>query len=303
MNSYFSSKKTLFLAAFLLIATFTGEFAGGLLFGSLSLLSDSFHVLGDLMSIVIALGSLMIAQRKAPSRQMAFGFHRLEVMSALFNGLLLSVISAFIFVEAWGRFTHPSEINTTGALIIGVIGLCVNAVIATIFHKGQSVKRNDVNIESAYFHILGDLLASFAVVSGIVAIKIFNLPVIDPIIAGFVSLMILFSAGRVLYKSSAILLHKSPQDIDRVRKRVLKIEGVENLMDVRLWQVCSHLTVGTAHVIVNVDKVEETDMIKQKIKSIMREEFDIRDMTLECETHDMSNRHHHTFQHEHSLSN
>ena len=301
MNSYFSSKKTLSLAAFLLIATFAGEFAGGLLFGSLSLLSDSFHVLGDLMSIVIALGSLMIAQRKTPTRQMAFGFHRLEVMSALFNGLLLSVISAFIFVEAWGRFTHPSAINTTGALIIALIGLLVNTVVVTLFHKRHSVDKNDVNIESAYFHIIGDLLASFAVVSGIVAIKIFNIPIIDPIIAGFVSLLILFSAGRVLYKSSAILLHKSPQDIERVRNRVLKIDGVENLMDVRLWQVCSHLTVGTAHVIVNVNKVEETDTIKQQIESIMREEFDIRDMTLECETHDMSNKHRHTFQHEHSL--
>tara|TARA_B100000315_G_scaffold188911_1_gene178671 strand:+ start:190 stop:1101 length:912 start_codon:yes stop_codon:yes gene_type:complete len=301
MNSYFSSKKTLSLAAFLLIATFTGEFVGGLLFGSLSLLSDSFHVLGDLMSIVIALGSLMIAQRKTPTRQMAFGFHRLEVMSALFNGLLLSVISAFIFVEAWYRFTHPSAINTTGALIIALIGLVVNTVVVTLFHKRHAVDKNDVNIESAYFHIIGDLLASFAVVSGIVAIKIFNLPIIDPIIAGFVSLLILFSAGRVLYKSSAILLHKSPQDIERVRNRVLKIDGVENLMDVRLWQVCSHLTVGTAHVIVNVNKVEETDTIKQQIKSIMREEFDIRDITLECETHDMSNKHQHTFQHEHSL--
>ena len=299
MTTRFTSRKTLLIAATLLTVTFLAELIGGIAFGSLSLISDSFHVISDLISILIAYLSLTIARRKAPSQQMAFGYHRLEVMSALFNGILLSVISAFIFVAAWSRFQHPSVIDTTGALLVAVLGLLVNFVIVTFFHRSSREIRRDINIRGAYYHVLGDILASISVVAGIMAIKIFDKPVIDPIVAGFVALLILIGAGRVLYQSAEILLHKSPQDIDRVRGRVQEIDGVKDFVDVRLWQVCSHLTVGTAHVIVSVDSLEETEAIKRKIKSIIQDEFDIRDMTLECETPDMSANHEHRFEHEH----
>lgn len=299
MNAHLNSRKTLIFAALLLGVTFFAELFGGIIFGSLSLLSDSFHVLSDLTSILVVFASLTLAVRKRPTRQMTFGYHRLEVISALFNGLLLSVVAAFILLEAWKRYQNPLEIQTTGALIVGIIGLIINIIIAAFFQRSTSDTKKDVNIQSAYYHIIGDILASVSVVVGITAIKIFDQPVIDPIIAAFISIIILTSAGRVLYKSSEILLHKSPQDIDRVCERILKVQGVEDFIDVRLWQVCSHLTVGTAHVVVSVQMIQETERIKQKIKSIIREEFDIRDITLECETPDMSNRHHHSFQHEH----
>lgn len=294
-----ASKKTLLFAALLLTSTFLAELIGGVVSGSLSLVSDAFHVLSDLSAILIAYVSLAIAQRTAPTQRMAFGYHRLEVISALFNGLLLSLISAFIFVEAWSRFTNPTEINTTYALIIAIIGLAVNLVVARKFHQSSTHIEKDVNIRSAYLHVLGDILASISVITGITAVRLLDMPVIDPVVAGFVAVLLLMGAGRVLYKSAEILLQKSPQDIDRVRKRVIEIKGVEDFLDVRLWQVCSHLTVGTAHVVVSVDSLEETEEIKREIKSIIQDEFDIRDMTLECETAGMSGDHPHRFQHEH----
>ncbi len=136
-------------------------------------------------------------------------------------------------------------------------------------------------------------------VAGIIAIEVFDQPVIDPIVAAFVASLLLVGAGRVLYASAEILLQKSPQDIDRVRQRVMEIDGVKDFLDVRLWQVCSHLTVGTAHVVVSVDSLEATEQIKKNIRSIIQEEFDVRDITLECETESSAEEHSHQFEHHH----
>lgn len=299
MTVRLTSRKTLLMAASLLAITFIGELAGGIIFGSLSLVSDSFHVVSDLISILIAYLSLSVAQKKGPTQQMAFGYHRLEVISALFNGLLLGVIAAFILTEAWSRFQNPGTIDTTGALIVAGLGLAVNVTVAVLIHRSQGSPRRDINIRAAYLHVLGDILASLSVVTGMVAIKVFDRPGIDPLVSAFIAVLILVGAGRVLYRSAEILLHKSPQDIDRLRNRVLEIGGVRDFADVRLWQVCSHLTVGTAHVVVSVNSLEETEPIKRKIKTIIQDEFDIRDITLECETAEMSVRHPHTFEHEH----
>ena len=298
MSGHFTSQKVLKTAALLLSITFLAELLGGIVFGSLSLISDSFHVISDLGSILIASFALSVAQKRHPTQQMAFGYHRLEVMSALFNGIVLSIISAIIFLEAWERFRNPGEIQAGGAFVIAVIGLVVNLIVIRFFHHAPD-RHHDVNIRSAYLHIMGDILASVSVVVGIGAIKLFNMPIIDPIVAAFVALLLLIGASRVLYASAEILIHKSPQDIDHVRQRVLQIDGVKDLLDVRLWQVCSHLTVGTAHVVVSVDSLEATGPIKQNIRSIIQEEFDVRDITLECETEKGSKEHSHRFEHQH----
>tara|TARA_B100000029_G_scaffold501463_1_gene574891 strand:- start:4446 stop:5345 length:900 start_codon:yes stop_codon:yes gene_type:complete len=298
INNHLNSQKVLTIVAILLIITFFAELLGGIVFGSLSLISDAFHVIADLGSILIASLALSVAQRRKPTQQMAFGYHRLEVISALFNGVILSIIAAFIFLEAWKRFHNPNIIDTKGALSIAVIGLFINIIVIRFFHFSND-RHHDVNIKSAYLHILGDILASISVVCGMIAIQIFEQPIIDPIIAAFVALILIVGASRVLYSSAEILLQKSPQDIENVRQRIIKIDGVKDFLDIRLWQVCSHLTVGTAHVVVNVESLQETEVIKENIRLIIQEEFDVRDMTLECETEKIAIKHSHKFEHHH----
>ncbi|MBF88720.1 MAG: hypothetical protein CMG75_03490 [Candidatus Marinimicrobia bacterium] len=298
INNHLNSQKVLTIVAILLIITFFAELLGGIVFGSLSLISDAFHVIADLGSILIASLALSVAQRRKPTQQMAFGYHRLEVISALFNGVILSIIAAFIFLEAWKRFHNPNIIDTKGALSIAVIGLFINIIVIRFFHFSND-RHHDVNIKSAYLHILGDILASISVVCGMIAIQIFEQPIIDPIIAAFVALILIVGASRVLYSSAEILLQKSPQDIENVRQRIIKIDGVKDFLDIRLWQVCSHLTVGTAHVVVNVESLQETEVIKENIRVIIQEEFDVRDMTLECETEKIAINHSHKFEHHH----
>ena len=298
MRSFNNSQNTLFITSLLLIITFIVEFLGGILFGSLSLLSDSFHVLADLSSILIAFFALSIAVKKKPSNKMAFGFHRIEVMSALFNGIILSIISVFILFEALSRFKKPGLIDTNSTLVIALIGFIVNVIVIRLFHKNID-KKKDVNIKSAYLHIMGDLFSSASVIIGIVSIKLFNVSIIDPIIAILIAILLIIGAIRVLYKSTEILLQKSPQDIEKLKKRILKINEVIDFLDIRLWQVCSHLTVGTAHVVVSNDSIKSTRKIKENIKLIFNEEFNIRDITLEFETPEEANNHSHLFQYNH----
>ena len=115
-KNHFNSQKVLTIAAVLLTLTFFAELLGGIAFGSLSLISDAFHVIADLGSILIASLALSVAQRRKPTQQMAFGYHRLEVISALFNGVVLSIISAVIFLEAWKRFNNQHIVETKGAV-------------------------------------------------------------------------------------------------------------------------------------------------------------------------------------------
>ena len=229
MQNQFTSQKALMIAAFLLTITFFAELFGGIAFGSLSLISDAFHVIADLGSILIASFALSVAHRRQPTQQMTFGYHRLEVISALFIGVVLSIISAVIFLEAWERFSNPGIIDTQGALIIAITGLVINIIVIRFFHHAPD-RHRDINIKSAYLHILGDVLASISVVTGIIAVKVFQQPIIDPIVAAFIALLLIIGAGRVLYASAEILLQKSPQDVDNVRQRVLKIEGVKDFL-------------------------------------------------------------------------
>jgi len=298
MENFNNSQKTLFIASLLLIITFIFELLGGILFGSLSLLSDSFHVLADLSSILIAFFALTIAQNKKPSNKMAFGFHRIEVMSALFNGIILSIISVFILFEALSRFKKPDLIDTNSTLIIALIGFIVNIIVMRLFYKNTD-KKKDVNIKSAYLHIIGDLFSSASVIVGIISIKLFGISIIDPIIAILIAIILIIGAIRVLYTSTEILLQKSPQDIEKLKKRILKINEVIDFLDIRLWQVCSHLTVGTAHVVVSNDSIKSTSKIKKNIKLIFNEEFNIRDITLEFETPEEANNHSHSFKYNH----
>jgi len=298
MKNFNNSQKTLFIVSLLLFITFIVELLGGILFGSLSLLSDSFHVLADMSSIVITFFALTIAEKKKPSNKMAFGFHRIEVMSALFNGITLSIISVFILFEALSRFNKPNVIDTNSSLIVALIGFIVNIIVIRLFYK-NSDKKKDVNIKSAYLHIISDLLSSLSVIVGIISIKIFGISIIDPIIAILIAIILIIGSIKVLYTSTEILLQKSPQDIEKLKKRILKINEVIDFLDIRLWQVCSHLTVGTAHVVVSNNSIKSTSKIKKNIKLIFNEEFNVRDITLEFETLEESNNHSHVFKYNH----
>ena len=291
-----SGRKLLWVIALLAIV-FLGEILGGFLSGSLSLISDSFHVLGDTFALVLALGALTIANRKLPTDKMTYGYGRLEVLSALLNGATLIAASAIIVYQAVGRFMAPQDVQVAIALPIAALGLAANGVAAVILRSGR-FHRHDLNIQAAYLHVVADFGASVAVILGLIAIRLTALSIIDPIVATLISLVLFVGAIRVLRQGAGILLQQSPHDIDKLRDLVRTVDNVVDIDDFRLWQICSHMVIGTAHIITDVESLKETEEISNRISCLLAEHYQVKHLTLQFETRKMWEGHTHEVRHE-----
>lgn len=291
-----SGRRLLWVIALLLI-TFVGEILGGIFSGSLSLISDSFHVLGDTFALGLALAALAIANRRPSTDKMTYGYGRLEVLSALLNGATLVAASAVIVYQAAQRFLTPQEVAVGIALPVAAVGLVVNAIAAFVLRSGR-FHQHDLNVRAAYLHVLADFGASVAVILGLVAIHWTGLGIIDPIIATLISLVLFLGAVRVLKQGTGILLQQSPHDIDKLRDLVRTVSNVIDIDDFRLWQICSHMVIGTAHIITDVKSLEETEEISNRICSLLEERYQVKHLTLQFETREMWERHTHEVRHE-----
>ncbi|MCZ6602896.1 MAG: cation diffusion facilitator family transporter [Planctomycetota bacterium] len=281
----------------LLVLTFFAEFIGGNISGSLSLVSDSFHVLGDTFALGLAFGALTIANRRLPTEKMTYGYGRLEVLSALLNGVTLVAASVVIFYQATQRFFSPPDVQVSLALPIAMVGLGVNGFAAYVLRSGR-VHLHDLNIRGAYLHVLADFGASVAVIAGLIAIRITGAAIIDPIVAAGISVVLIVGAARVLRQGAGILLQQSPHDVAQLRDLIRTVDHVVEIDDFRLWQICSHMVIGTAHVITDVESLEETEEISNQIRSLLEERYQVKHLTLQFETQKMWEQHTHEVRHE-----
>jgi cobalt-zinc-cadmium efflux system protein len=254
------------------------EVIGGLISGSLALLSDAGHMLVDGLSLGISLGAITIAHR-LPTKQRTFGFHRVEVLAALVNGVILFILSGVILYEAYLRFLKPEPVNSEIMLIVAAIGLVANLVIAY-----GLTGSHDLNIRGAFLHVIGDALSSFAVVGGAIVISFTGYLAIDPILSALLVVVILFSTYRLIRDSVVILLQFTPRDVDfdAMVKDMESVRGVDGVHDIHIWALCSHVNVLDAHVYSCEQDVFRRDEIKDEIKKHL-EKFNIRHSTLEFE--------------------
>lgn len=220
---------------------FVVELAGGILFGSVALISDAIHMLFDMLAYAMAFGASYTVERFEGGEEWSYGLHRLEPAAAFVNGVLLLPMVGYIVYESYQRFLDPVAIDPTLTLVIAVGGLLVNLGSVYVLQGGEM----SLNERGAFYHLLGDAGGSVAVIVSTVAVAIFDLPVADPFAAVLIALIILWSAGRVLRESTAILLERSPIDPDEVRDELGQIDGIDAVEDVHVWQICSQLTVAT----------------------------------------------------------
>ncbi len=254
------------------------EVAGGFLSDSLALLSDAGHMLVDGLSLGITLGAILIS-RRLPSKQRTFGFHRIEVLAALINGVILFILSGVILYEAYLRFLRPEPVNSGIMLVIAMIGLAANLVIAY-----GLTGSHDLNIRSAFLHVIGDALSSLAVVGGAIVIAVTGYLAIDPILSAVLVVVILISTYRLIRDSVGILLQFTPRDVDfdAMVKDMESVKGVDGVHDIHVWALCSHVNVLDAHVYSCEQDVARRDTIKDELKRHL-EKFNIRHSTLEFE--------------------
>ncbi|HPM41805.1 MAG TPA: cation diffusion facilitator family transporter, partial [bacterium] len=207
------------------------EVAGGLLSGSLALLSDAGHMFSHLFALAVAYFAILISCRP-PTEAQSFGFYRAEILAAMVNGFSLLIVVAWILYEAWVRLMNPAGIAGAQMLVVAAIGLVVNAVTALLL-RGAS--HQDINIRGAFIHVLGDLFSSVGVVAAAAVISLTGWTAIDPIVSAGIALVILYWAAKLLWDAARILLQSTPRDIthekisEALSGEIAEIRGVHHI--------------------------------------------------------------------------
>ena len=276
-------KKPLKLAIILTAIIFVAEVIGGILSGSLSLLGDAAHMLQDTIALILSLGAMIIAER-LPTPTKTFGYHRVEIAAAVVNGLLLIAVSALIIREAVDRFLHPQSIDSTTMLAVALIGLAANLASAYFLHGSH-----DLNVRSAFLHVLGDTLSSVAVILAAVWIAFTGQTIVDPLLGIVIAIVILVSSFSILRDALRILLQFAPKDVAvaDVIAAIESVPGVSGVHNVHLWTLCSNINVLDTHVYCCEADPEVQERIKTEIRHRL-ETFRIGHSTLEFECRECS---------------
>ncbi|EHQ36350.1 cation diffusion facilitator family transporter [Methanoplanus limicola] len=271
-------RKPIKIALFITFFFFLVEVAGGLLSGSLALISDAGHMFSDLFSLLLSLGAMTLALQ-LPTKQRTYGYHRVEILAAFINSILLLLVSTFILWEAYQRLLNPTPVQGGLMLIVACIGLAVNLGVMFLLHGSHNL-----NVRSAFLHVMGDTISSVAVIASAVWISFTGQVIADPILSGFIAVLIVISAVRILRETLIIFLQFTPQsvDFDMVVADMTSVKGVEGVHHVHLWSLCSDINVIDAHVYSSVRDFEKTEQMKQEIKTRLKN-YKILHSTLEFE--------------------
>jgi cobalt-zinc-cadmium efflux system protein len=257
------SQKRLFLSLLVTIGIFIAEVIGGILSHSLALLSDAGHVLTDAFALGLSLIALLIMKRPSDHRA-TYGYQRIGLIAALVNGVSLVVIALFIFIEAYKRYYSPPEINTSVMLSIAPAGLAGNLVMTWILGH----KHEDLNMKSAWLHVLGDAISSVGVIVAGLVIKYTGWVLADTIASGVVGVMIIVGGSRVIKETLWILLELSPvgYHAEDLARTIAEIPDVRDVHDVHVWSIGHGIPAISCHVRVNDQKISEADDIRKDIE-------------------------------------
>ena len=278
---------------------FLAQGLGGLWTGSLGLVSDSLENLNDAVVNLLALAGIRLANRREPCERWTYGWHRIEIFNTLLGVILLVVLAGAVLYEAWQRLRHPHQIQLGWAIAFSALGLLLNlAATFVLVPQGRGQER-DLNLRSAYLHALGDSLANVAVMVGMVVIRLTGWHWVDPLLAAGIAALILRGAFLLLRDALDILMHRAAFDQEEAKRQLLLLPGILGVEDLRSWRVCSHLTVCSAHVIVETERLEDTEAHQHRIEHLLEDHFGVRHLTLHFETAAMAQRHLHRFRHEH----
>ncbi|WRP07950.1 cation diffusion facilitator family transporter [Rossellomorea aquimaris] len=283
------NKKAL-LISFLFIFTFMiVEVIGGIITNSLALLSDAGHMLSDAAALGLSLAAFYIGE-KASDKGKTYGYKRFEILAAFINGITLILVSLYIFWEAYHRFIVTPMVSP-GMMVIAIIGLAVNIIVAWILMRGDT--EHNLNVRSAFLHVLGDMLGSVGAIAAGLLIYFFNWNLADPIASVMVAILIVISGWRVTKDSIHILMEGSPKGIDteEVKNSLASIPGVIEVHDLHVWCITSGFTALSCHVVVGNEVNRDTILLR--LSAYLEEEFGIHHSTIQVEGKSATEGHHH----------
>jgi cobalt-zinc-cadmium efflux system protein len=275
------SGKPLKISLAIVLVVMVAEIVGGFISGSLALIGDAGHMLVDALALSLSLFAITIARRPASANR-TYGYHRIEIMAALANGVILIVVAGYIFYEAYQRFAEPPEVKAPLMLIVAAVGLVAN--IAGIYLlKGAS--HGNLNIKAAFWHIIGDTISSVGVIIAGIIILTTGWAYADPIIAVIIGVIILFGAVRIVREAVDILLEATPKhiDIDKVVESINQVDGVDGVGDIHVWTITSGIYALSAHLLIQDRMVSHSAEILAEVNHKLEHDFSITHTTLQLE--------------------
>jgi len=259
---------------------FIAELIAGFATNSLALLSDAGHMLSDIGAMALSLFAFRMARRPA-THQSTYGFHRVEILAALFNGLTLWLIVGVIFAAAYNRFAQPPMVESFGMMIVAFFGLLVNIAAAAILHGGH---RHNLNLRGAFLHVISDAVGSVGAIAAGVIMLTTGWYLADPLISIFISGLILFSSWSLVKDSFSVLMQSVPKGIrlEEVRLTIEAVDGVSKVHDLHIWAVTSDIFTLSAHAV--VANGEDFHQVLNNIEDTLKERFNIEHTTIQLET-------------------
>lgn len=274
------SEKRVFIAMLLTAIFMVVEAGGGLWTGSLALMADAGHMLGDVVALFLAWFAFRLSRRKSDLRR-TYGYHRFQVLAAFVNGLSLIILSIWICAEAVTRFLDPVDVLADAMLIIAVIGLLVNIFTFWILSQGN---QENLNLRGAVLHVMGDLLGSAAAIAAAIIIMTTGWEQADPLLSILAALLIVRSGWRVVRNSGHILLEGAPETVssDDVRRAVAEaLPEVSDVHHVHIWSLTNERPVLSMHV--RVEKTPYSSDLLMAIHKVLFERFGIAHATVQIE--------------------
>lgn len=263
MNLLDKLRKTFFISLFIFLA----EFLGGIISNSLALLSDAGHVLTDAFALGLSLIAAEISRRPSDFRA-TYGYHRFGLVAALINGISLVAVSIYIFYESYRRFLRPPDIDIPIMLLIAIFGFIGNLTMTFMLGKGHE----DLNIKSAWLHVIGDTISSLAVIISGLVIYFTGWRTIDLITGIMIGIIIILGGIRVIKEALHIFLELTPPDFDinRLVDEISSLKGVLGIHDVHLWAITKGQIAFSCHVYVNDQRLSELQCLRKEIEDRLK---------------------------------
>ena len=276
-----TSEKNLLITMLLNFLITVVEIVGGIVSGSLSLISDAIHNFSDGIAIIVSYTAIRLS-KKPRTLKYTFGLKRAELLAAIINASTLIIISFFLIKEAIERFSHPTPITGNLMLVVAVVGLIANVIGTLLLKKGSD---QNINIRAAYVHLLSDAVSSLAVIIGAVFIIMFNITWIDPALTIMISLWILKETYEIVKESVDVIMMSTPPDIDinEMQRVIEAVPGVKNIHHVHLWKMNDSDIHFEAHIDVDDVPVSRTAEIRGAIERCLHDTYDINHTTLQFE--------------------
>ena len=269
--------------AFALTATYAVvELVGGLITGSLALISDAAHMGTDVLGLGLALAAIYLAKRPAAG-QRTYGTYRLEVLAAVINGLLLFGVAFYVLYEAVQRFRDPSPVAGVSMLIIAAVGLVINIISFRLLTAGA---KESLNVKGAYLEVLSDMLGSIGVIVGAVVITLTGFLYIDAIIAAAIGLFILPRTWALMRQALRIIMEVAPPGIyvEAAIRDLTAVPGVAEVHDLHIWTITSGMEAATAHIVIADDA--DWHAVLDRTRQILAEKYGVTHPTIQLEPAD-----------------